>query len=788
MSGFDKNKAAPARFTPTPAEGLSEAQVAERKKDGLTNRLPRSTAKPTWRIFFDNICTYFNLIWAVIIGTILYLGEYDQLFFVAVIFANTAIAIILELRAKYTLEKLNLVTAPQLSCVRGGNTVLIPADALVLDDVLFLQSGAQIPADCILLSGMVEMNESLLTGESDAIKKKPGDTLLAGSFIISGACHARVDRVGADSYIQTVARQVKRFKAPQSYLFRDIRRIVKWIGIAIIPFSVLMYGNNFHASGDVRTALLKTAGALEGMIPAGMFLLITVALSIGVVKLARRRTQVRDTYSIEMLARTDMLCLDKTGTITDGTMRVIDLLPLADADRATCENIIASIVAIQDTSNFTSDALMDAFSVKEPLSVQHNIPFSSRRKFTATVFSGVGTCAIGAPEFLSVGNLSEDVEKEIAERAANGQRVLMLAASRTETEDDTLPQGMHPLALIALEDHIRPEAKDTISWFVQNGVGIRIISGDNPVTVAAIARRVGVQGAEAYISLEGMSEEEVTAAADRYTVFGRVSPEQKLLLVRKLRALGYVVSMTGDGVNDTMALKEADCSIAMADGSEVARSLSNIVLLDNNFSTLPDVVREGRQVVNNVQRSSTLFLMKTFFTITLSLFCIIAGVTYPFEPNCLFMLEVFITGFPSVLLTLQKNHNPIGERFIIGVLRQCIPDGLVLLFSVLLGMGAATLFGFSADARLSLLVLALTFAALANLVFLCCPFNRIRVICVAMAAAGVLGTLLVAGERFGVRDYSLPVLLLTTVLVAVSVPLHLFLSFAYRRLFHRRRA
>lgn len=770
----------PERYSPSVSEGLSLDTVKERTANGWANYVKKSTAKPTWRIFTDNICTYFNLIWAVIIATIMLLGEFDQLFFVAVIFANTAIAIILELRAKYTLEKLNLLTAPQIKTVRGGDTHLVPADDLVLDDVISLGAGDLVPADCILLDGVVEMNESMLTGESDAVKKTAGAQLFAGSYLISGGCFARVDKVGSDSYIQSMAAQVKRFKAPESYLFRDINRIIKYIGIAIIPFGALMLWNNISATPTIHDAILKTTASIQGIIPAGMFLLITVAFSLGTIKLARKKAQVKDTYSIEMLSRTDTLCLDKTGTITDGTMRVIGQRDIDTLGEEKNEALIGAIMAAQSTSNFTSEALLRHYTATHTFTVTHNIPFSSKRKFTATVFDGIGTCAVGAPEFLSVGTLPPALQDEINDHAANGRRVLMLAGSQTAIDTDTLPADMKPLALVVLEDHIREEAKDTIAWFAENDVRVKIISGDNPVTVAAIAARVGVEGADRYISLEGKTPQEAAACAEEYNVFGRVTPDQKLALVRRLRANGHVVSMTGDGVNDTMALKEADCSIAMADGNEVARSVSNIVLMDNNFAALPSVVREGRQVVNNVQRSATLFLMKTFFTIFFSLFCLATMQTYPFEPNSVLMLEVFVTGLPSVLLTLQPNTSRIEGRFISSVLARCIPDGMTMLLTVAAAMLLSRHVLFLEGAlELSLLVLTLTLTAFLNLLFLCLPLNRIRAGCILLSVAGIAGTICIAGATFGVSAFNLTVLITLLVLLGASIPLRLGMQLLY---------
>lgn len=783
-----KKRADPAsvtRYTPAPDMGLAREQVDARQRENLGNRIRRSTAKPTWRIFFDNICTFFNLIWAVIVGILIYLGAYDELLFIVVILANTVIAIVLELRAKITLEKLTLMTAPRVTAVRDGEDLVISADDLVLDDVFRLAAGDSVPADAILLDGLCEVNESMLTGESDAVRKAPGDRLFAGSFLISGGCVARADAVGDENYIQQVAARVKTFKAPQSYLFRDIRRIIRWIGIGIIPFSVIMYLNNYAQTSDVHDALLQTTGSLEGMIPAGMFLLITVAFSIGVLKLSARHTQVRDTYSIEMLSRTDTLCLDKTGTITDGTMEIVRDLPLS-ASPVPPADLIANILAAQSSGNFTSDALKKRYTTETALTVSYNIPFSSARKYTATAFAGIGTAAVGAPEFLPVGTLPDETAAAIATAAARGQRVLMLAVSPTETTEDKLPDGMTPVLLVFLEDHIREEAPATIAWFRENDVSVRVISGDNPVTVSAIAARVGVADAEKCVSLEGMSPEEVAAIAEDYTVFGRVTPDQKLALVRRLKQDGHVVSMTGDGVNDTMALKEADCSIAMAAGSEAARSLSNIVLQDNNFASLPAVVREGRQVVNNVQRSSTLFLMKTFFTIMLSLLCVLTLHAYPFTPKDLFLFETFVTGFPSVILALQPNTDRIRGRFISSVLRQCLPAGILLLLNVSLVMFGGGLFGLEGDGLHTLLCLILTSTAFINLVFLCYPFTLLRLSCVGLSFFGIIGSFLLMGKDFfGIIIPDRKMLLILLAFALFSVVVHILLTFIEGKILSR---
>lgn len=782
------------RYTPTVTEGLTDKEVMARMSEGQVNVIPNTTAKSYKSIFIENICTFFNLIWAIIFAVNLVvmlvrpdLFKLGNLFFILVIIANTGLAIIQEIRAKIQLERLTMVTAPRITAIRDGRESELLSEEIVLDDILVLTVGNQIPADCILLSGKVEMNESLLTGESDGVKKEAGDTLYAGSFIIAGGCRARVDKVGADSYIQTVAGAAKAFKTPASDLFRDITRFIRVIGICIIPFALIMYFSNYRALGDVARALLATAGSIQGMIPAGMFLLITVALSVGVIKLAvRNKTQVKDIYSVEMLARTNMLCLDKTGTITDGTMRVVSdraLLDGFDIARA-----VYGIMHAQNAQNFTSDALLQHYKKDVAPTAVYNIPFSSKRKFTATSFDDGKTYAIGAPEFLNVGALPTALADEIAEHARNGQRVLLVAVADGVLTEDTLPP-MTPAAVVVLADHIRPEAPDTIRWFRENGVSVKIISGDNPVTVAGIAKRVGVENADKCISLDGMSDEAVADAADKYTVFGRVSPEQKHILVTTLKSLGYTVAMTGDGVNDTLALKEADCSIAMMDGSDVARDLSKIVLLDNNFASLPSVVREGRQVVNNVQRASSLFLMKTFSIITLSVVCVLFGIPYFFETGNLTMLEVLVTGLPSVVLALEPNNRVIEGSFLREVLRKCVPDALLIILSTASVVVMHHAFGMFPDVSgvysaeyTSMLTLALTFAGFINLAFLCFPMTKVRLATVGCSLLGLIVCVAVLGANFGVAVVTPTMWLILGVQLVCLIPLHLLLAFAWKKL------
>ena len=778
---FKKKEIVPLeRFCPDINIGLSENELEERKKRKLVNVAKNKSSKSVLRILVENIFTYFNLIWAIIFVALMCVEAYSDLIFMIPVVLNTLIAIIQEIKAKYTVEKLSLVSSPKLTAIRDGKRVLLHASHLYPDDIIELTVGNQIPADCIIVSGEAELNESLLTGESNAIRKKVGDTILAGSFIFSGTVLARVDKLIGDSYIQTIATEAKKFKKPNSNLFKDLQTIIKYIGIIIIPIGGLMFLNNYLSyAGDpnwLKLAITKTCGSLTGMVPAGMFLLVTIALTVGVIKLATKHTLVKDLYSIEMLARTNMLCLDKTGTITDGTMNVIHYECFDES--VNFELLVQNILSVQKTSNSTFNALLSKFGTENALEVGKVIEFSSDRKYSATRL-GDSTYLLGAPEF-SCKNLSEKIKLLIEERAKLGERVLLISKTQEDIDEehlDRLPATTQPLGIITLVDHIRDDAIDTINWFKTNGVKIKIISGDNPNTVSTIARRVGVEDAEKCISLENLSPQQVKTIADQYTVFGRVTPEQKHILVKTLKTLGYVVAMTGDGVNDTLALKEADCSIAMADGSDVARNISSLVLMDSKFSSLPRVVKEGRQVINNVQKSSTLFLMKTLFTITLSTIILLialvtfSAISYPFTPKQLSLLEFFVIGVPSFLLALQPNDEQIKGNFIPMVLKKAVPSALLMLLNV----GVVLILGkfsvINVAEQQTLCVLVLTVSGFINLVKLCFPFNALRTFCVILSGVCIIVVTALMPEFFEMQIFNGTVFLILGIVVLYSVPL-----------------
>lgn len=723
------------RFFPSVNAGLTNKQVELRQSQNLVNNTKQKTSKTYLKIFVDNIFTFFNMIWLAIFIALLAVKSYENLFCIVVVFFNTTIAIIQEIKSKRVVEKLSLVTAPKTKVVRDGKEIEILSSQIVLDDILVLSSGEQIPADCVVLDGRIEVNESLLTGESKAIKKTENDEILAGSFLTSGKCFAKATKVGNECYVQSLAREAKKFKQPSSNLFKDLNKIIKGIGLFIIPIGALVFCNNFlwakNASGQSASSVGNLAesigsacGSVVGMIPAGMFLLISIALTVGVIRLSEKKTLVQNIYSIEMLARSNVLCLDKTGTITDGTMTVKQVKNCNNFDEEKLKKIMSNMLGVQPTQNATSRALVKFFGSENSLDVKFNIPFSSDRKYTATSFSNMGTYVFGAVEYIKP-SVEQETMAQIKASTSAGMRTLVVAYSKDEISSEILPNNLETIAIVLIEDTIRKDAPETINWFKNNGVQIKIISGDDPQTVSFIASRVGVENADKYVNLEGMSVEEVKQIASSYTVFGRVSPEQKHAIIQSLKKEN-VVAMTGDGVNDTLALKEADCSIAMADGSEVARNISHLVLLNSNFSSLPSVVEEGRKVINNVQKSSTLFFMKTVLAILLSACCIAIQVRYPFYPKNLFLLELFVIGIPSFLLALQPNKALIKGNFIGYVLKKGIPYGLLLFSSVITVVLLGKFSLLSAQETQTLTTLIVTICGFLNLVSLCIPLTKYK--------------------------------------------------------------
>lgn len=734
------------RFSPNKDEGLTADQVALRQEQGFVNADNTRRGKSIPGIVFSNLFTFFNVVYLVITVILCISGLADQCSYLPVVIANTAIAMIQEIKSKLTLDKLNLITEPQVKVVRDKETAEVAVRELVLDDIVYLSSGEQISADCIVMDGYVEVNEAILTGESDAITKRQGDTLYAGSYVVSGNCTAKITAVGKYNYIASLTGRAKQYQKPRSQMLSALKRILVFIAIIVVPMTVCLYMVNVKACGDSLSnfsllhlnleALNPTAASIISMIPAGPFLLTSVALATSFLRLAKNNTMVQELYCIEMLARVDTLCLDKTGTITDGTMQVIESIDLRAAGSTyTIREIMSSFNAAIQSDNMTSTALKKFFGTpkKPALTPVATIPFSSERKLSAVSFKGAGTYVLGAPEF-ALKTKNERVNDLVEKYASQGLRVLLLAHSTTTIYDSsTLPQVRRPVALIVIEDHIRPDAPDTIAWFMNNDVDIKVISGDNPVAVSNIALRVGVRDADKYISLEGMSDEEVAAIANDYTVFGRVSPDQKAILVKALRASKHTVAMTGDGVNDILAMKESDCSISIASGSSAARQVSHLVLMDDSFANLPKVVAEGRRVVNNIQSSSSMYFMKTIYVIVINLMLILLHFAFgktmksPLVSNrSVMLMDWVIVALPTFFLALQPNEKRIKGAFFTNVLKNCMPCSLTFIVTTasLYVMHSLDLTLVPMEQLGTLVTLTYTFGGLFALYFACKPFNK----------------------------------------------------------------
>lgn len=776
------------RYEPDIKVGLTKSQVDERIANNLINKTKVKSTKSYWSIFAKNIFTFFNMLWLIIAVALIAVGSYSDLIFIFVIVANTAIAIIQEIRAKITIEKLSIVTAPLVKTIRDGEEIMIASDQLLLDDIIVLKNGNQIPSDCKIIDGKVEANESLLTGESNAIEKTSGDWLLSGSFIVSGQCYAKVEKIGKDNYVYQMAKKAKEFKAPESNLFKDLNRLIKYIGIALVPIGILTFLKQYTAGASLKDQITYTSGALTSMIPAGMFLLVTVALAIGVIKLARKKTLVRDLYSIEMLARTNVLCLDKTGTITDGTMKVVDYMTFTNRRKASITKILTNILNLQKTINSTSSAMIKEFGRHQDYTALNTLEFSSERKYSITQFSNKKIYFLGA--YTRIGcKLTPEQLEFVKQQQSKGLRIIALAESESEKfNKDMSGKASTLLALIVLEEHIRDDAIETIQWFKDNGVEIKIISGDDPATVSKIAQRVGVENSDKYLSLENLSTKEVEQMADQFTVFGRVTPEQKYTIVKALKNKGKVVAMTGDGVNDTLALKEADCSIAMADGSEVARNISKLVLLESNFSSLPSVVKEGRQVVNNVQNSSSLFLMKTFFAITLTIITLfLPQITYPYRPSMMLLLEAFVIGIPSFMLTFEPNTKPIKGNFIPQVMKRSLPRALLMLVNVLIVIAlnqsqSSQFITLSYQEYQTLCVLVLTYTGFLNLATLCFPPTLLKITTLIISLVCTVVAMVALPSLFSIYSSSFTVFVTFFAIMVASIIILLLIKLNQKRI------
>ena len=717
--------------------GLTDEQVNERIEQGKVNADENPNTRTYKQIVRENTLTFFNFLNLVLLILVLMVGSYKNAFFVGIIIINTLIGIAQEIRAKKTIDKLAILTAKKSIVIREGKKWTVPTEDLVLDDLVCLKTGDQVPADAKVLEGSVEVNESLLTGESDNLPKNVGDELFSGSFVTSGEACCQIIHVGKDNYAAQITSEAKEFKRHNSELKNSLNAILKVISIIIVPLGALLFYKQYYVVGNTfKDSIVSMVAGVLGMIPEGLVLLTSVALTLGALVLANKKTLVQELYCIETLARVDTLCLDKTGTITEGTMcverveawgevsqnRDTDEIPTEDEDEPKVvltkekqpenpetstevvsaensagsteqpdlheiENMMANLMYVLKDQNATIDALRKRFPAKSSMTLEHIVSFSSDRKYSGAVFEDNGTYLMGAAQFLFPEG-REDILDVCQNYAEEGLRVLVLAHSTQMAEGTELPENLEPAALLLLTDVIREEAPDTLQFFDSQEVDLKVISGDDPVTVSAIAKRAGLKNAENYVDATTLeTEEQLEEAVAKYSVFGRVTPQQKKEMVQALQKQGHTVAMTGDGVNDVLALKEADCSIAMAQGSDAAKNIANVVLLDSNFASMPHIVNQGRRVVNNIRTAASMFLIKTMFSVMLSLLTIFFGNAYPFEPIQMSLISACAVGIPTFLLAQENNYEKIDHTFLRHVFMNAFPAAVTItgcVFTVML--------------------------------------------------------------------------------------------------------
>ncbi len=761
-------------MTADPEKGLNMAQVRERQHHGWANDPVESPTKTVGQIVRENCCTFFNFIFIVLAALLVAVGSFDDMLFLLIALANTAIGIFQQLRSKQTVDKLNLLAAPRANVVREGNVLSVPAAQLVRDDVAELSSGEQIPADATVLSGQVQVNEALITGEADAIVKNPGDQLLSGSFVVAGRCRARLDRVGAESYAAKLTLEAKKdVTVGKSEMMSSLDKLIRIIGILLVPIGVALFVKEyFFLERTAQEAVVSMVAALIGMIPEGLYLLTSVALAVSMIRLAQGKVLAQDMNCIETLARVDVLCVDKTGTITEPHMEVGEVVYLDPEKYAETEvtETLNAFYKVMEADNDTGRAMQKKFHGTSVWHASQTIPFTSAAKWSAAVFPGHGSFVVGAPEFI-MGQRYADLKEQVDPWSAKGYRVLLLAEYDGVPDQGRGldPRRVSPMALAMLANRVRPAAPKTFRYFAEQGVAVKVISGDNPVTVAEVARQAGIEGADKYVDAATLrSDSDIERAVRHYTVFGRVTPNQKRKLVRALQKEGHTVAMTGDGVNDVLALKDADCGIAMASGADAACHAAQLVLLNSDFSAMPKVVAEGRRVINNIQRAAALYLVKNIFSFCLAIISLFATVPYPVTPLQLSLLSAVTIGVPSFFLALEPNHSLVKGKFLANVFRSALPGGLSDLIVVLGAEVFYLAFGFTTDELSTISAILLIVIGILVLYQVCKPFDwKRRVLWGAMAGSSAV-TILFFGQNFGLSPLELQPFLVLLVFLGLS--------------------
>lgn len=716
------------RYHPKIELGLNKNEVKNRIKQGLVNIDKSISTKSTKDIIKENTFTLFNFVNLVLAIAVLCVGSYKNLMFMGVVICNVIIGITQEIRAKKTVDKMNLIASNNAKLIRNGKIGKTKIEKIVLDDIILYENGNQVVADSVILEGKCEVNESLLTGEPDLITKKEGDLLLSGSYLVSGKCTARVEHVGKNNYASKLLKGSKYIKKTKSEIMTTLNKIIKIISIAIVPMGALLFYRQFISSGhDVTSAIVNTTAALTGMIPEGLVLLTSSVLAVGVMRLSKHKVLVQDIYCIETLARVDTLCLDKTGTITEGTFEVEKIVPQNGYSDKDISKSMKMLTCALNDNNETFKALKNYFAPNQTATeAEMIIPFSSEKKWSGAYFKSEGTFVFGASEFIFENNLPPKAAEQI-KKYSESYRVIALAHSDESFIEKNLPKGMQLMGLILIKDKIRNSAEKTLNFFKKQGVDIKVISGDNPITVSKIAQRVNLENADMYIDATTLkTEKDISEAATKYTIFGRVTPNQKQSIVKALKENGHTVAMVGDGVNDVLAMKESDCSVAMAGGSDIARNVSHLVLLNSDFASMPKTVAEGRRAINNIQRSASLFLTKTIYSFLLALLFFIIAAPYPFIPIQMTLISTVTIGIPSFILALEPNRERIQGNLFKNIVSKSLPTALTIVSALMICVGMYMGFNLSLQ-KYGLLTTATTSLIGIMLIYnISVPLNKLR--------------------------------------------------------------
>ena len=773
-----ENRVRVERIAADPQTGLSMEQVRKRFAQGADNYKVESSTLSVSEIVRSNVCTYFNLVFAVIAVLLAIVGAWSDMLFLPIIVANTCIGIVQEVHSKKVLDKLSILNAPHAVVIRDGKKQEILADQLVLDDIVEVSAGSQIPADAKVVSGELQVNESLITGESDEIEKREGDSLLSGSFVVSGKACARLEKVGKDSYISKLTLQAtKSKKGEQSEMIRSLNYLIMVMGIIIIPIGIALFVQSFiYNEGTFHDSITGMVAAIIGMIPEGLYLLTSVALAVSSVRLAQKKVLIHDMKCIETLARVNVLCVDKTGTITEPGMHVYDFSVLDGADQLEISQLLADFVAAQEKDNATMEALKAHFSNGSGMRAREVYSFSSETKYSGAVMNDGKSYVIGAPEFVLRGQFAQ-YQEQIATYSSKGYRVLVFAQYEGTLDRKPLTEPVLPLCFVMLANPIRKGAKETFTYFAENDVDIKVISGDNPLTVSVIAAEAGIVGAERFVDASTLKEkEDYDRAVEEYTVFGRVTPSQKRMLVQALKEHKKTVAMTGDGVNDVLALKDADCSVAMASGSEAASNVAQLVLLDSDFSRMPSVVAEGRRVVNNIERTAALYIVKNIFSMLLAIFSVILMLDYPLEPSQVSLISMFTIGIPSFVLALEPNKELIRGHFLTNVLVRALPAGLTD-FIVVSGLVIfCREFQVDLDCLSTSCTILVAIVGFMILHRIARPMNTGHIVMLVGVIAGWILCMLFGGSFFGITGISKQCEMLMVIFAIITEPVLRYLS------------